>query len=595
MANVVLDFESEAIDNRPNYPPNPVGLAVRYALDSYYMAWGHPCENDSEETDVIKQTQRLLALRDHRFIFHNAAFDCAIFEEKWNLTVPWDRVDCTMVMAFLMDPHGELSLKPLAEQHLNMPPSERDAVADWLVEHGVCTRKQAGAHISKAPGKLVGSYAVGDVERTAQLLQHFQEDFAKDLRLQEAYEREMALMPHIMEMERRGVHIDVPLLKADIHYYEDKLADIDKEIQLVLGPVDIDSGAALADALEEHKMANNGFLLTPKGNRSVNKESVISAISDSRLLGNILVRRALATSLRTFLHPWYAAAKDTGKLYVRWNQVRNYSDTGARTGRISSSPNMQAIPVKWEGLLAELEKIGYHLDFPLPLVRQYVIPSPGHIFIGRDYSAQELRLLAHFAGGELLKRLQADPEADVHMIAANIAGITRKVAKTLGFAVLYGAGVIKIASSLGIPVDQAGKIKANYLEALPEINTLQSDLKWRGNSGGFLRTLGGRRYYAEKPAMKNGILRTFAYKLTNYLIQGSAADQTKEAMLYYATHTKHGRLVLTVHDEIVIECPIEHQDEEAALLEKAMNTSFQDRLDYQIISTESRGYNFGEL
>jgi DNA polymerase-1 len=181
------------------------------------------------------------------------------------------------------------------------------------------------------------------------------------------------------------------------------------------------------------------------------------------------------------------------------------------------------------------------------------------------------------------------------MIAAEIAGITRKVAKTLGFAVLYGAGVAKIASSLGITEAEAGVIKAKYLAALPEIDSLQRDLKWRGNSGGFLRTLGGRKYYAEKPAVRNGQLRTFSYKLTNYLIQGSAADQTKQAMLYYATHTKHGRLTLSVHDEIVIQCPIQYQDEEAALLEHAMNTSFQNVLEYKIISTESRGFSFGEL
>ena len=85
-------------------------------------------------------------------------------------------------------------------------------------------------------------------------------------------------------------------------------------------------------------------------------------------------------------------------------------------------------------------------------MRKYIIPDEGKIFIGRDYSAQEMKLLAHFTNGGMLKELQADPNKDVHMIAADIAGITRKVAKTLGFAVLYGAGVGRVAESLSIDV-----------------------------------------------------------------------------------------------------------------------------------------------
>ena len=108
-------------------------------------------------------------------------------------------------------------------------------------------------------------------------------------------------------------------------------------------------------------------------------------------------------------------------------------------------------------------------------------------------------------------------------------------------------------------------------------------------------TLGGRMYYVEEAKYMEGRVRTFEYKLTNYLIQGSAADQTKAAMTWYCENTKHGRLLLSVHDELVIECPIEYQDEEAALLEHAMNNAFGDVLEYTIVSTEARGANFGAL
>jgi len=593
MGLITLDFETEAIENRPAYPPKPVGISIKQGDGkSNYYAWGHPIENNCSEEDAKGDLQLFIENPDNEFIFHNAAFDWAIISEKWGLELEASRVHCTMVLAFLTNPHGELSLKPLCEQVLGMPPTERDAVRDWLIQHGIvrANQKDWGAHISKAPGGLVGTYAEGDTDRTFALFNHLNQPW-----LQEAYRREMDLMPHISAMEQRGVRIAVQTLKHDIEYYMGVLNSLDAAIHDTLGhDVDIDSGGSLADAIEAKGLAGHGFGKTAKGNRSVAKESIINAISDANLLGHILCRRAIATSLRTFLLPWYEASKDTGRMFIRWNQVRNYSDTGARTGRLSSSPNMQAIPVLWEGLLAQLEKIEYKPTFQLPSVRKYIIPDDGNILISRDYSAQELRLLAHFAGGKLLATLQNEPESDVHMIAAHIAGITRKVAKTLGFAVLYGAGVDKIASSLSIPADMASIIKQQYLTALPEINSLQRNLKWIGESGQYLTTLGRRRYYCEQPAYRDGRLRTFSYKLTNYLIQGSAADQTKEAMLQFA-RTGIGQLLLSVHDEIVIECPIHLQKEAAYALELAMNTSFQDTLDYQIISTEARGYSFAQI
>ena len=173
---VALDFESEAIDTRPKFPPTPVGLAV-YKEDEqpYYMAWGHPIENNCSLSFATRKLGEILSLNGAEFIFHNAPFDCSIIEEKLHLPVPWDKCHDTMLQAFLLDPFGELSLKPLAELHLGEPPVERDAVRDWLVAHNVCRAndKSWGAHISKAPGNLVGSYAIGDVRKTLNLYKKF--------------------------------------------------------------------------------------------------------------------------------------------------------------------------------------------------------------------------------------------------------------------------------------------------------------------------------------------------------------------------------------------------------------------------------------
>lgn len=414
----------------------------------------------------------------------------------------------------------------------------------------------------------------------------------------EAYKRELRLMPHILKMEQRGINLDGSLLAVDTDHYWGVLDELDDKICEKVGRmVDVDSNRELADAIEAAGLSK-GFATTPTGLRSTSKESLIGAVADPELLGHLLVRGSIATCLRTFMQPWRVQYEAHGRLFMKWNQIRNYSDTGARTGRISSSPNLQNIPVEWEALRAELAKIEYQVpENLLPQVRKYIIPDEGMIFIGRDYSAQEMKLLAHFTNGALLKALQEDPTKDVHLIAAGIAGITRKVAKTLGFAVLYGAGNGRVAETLGTTVSEATRIKEQYLEALPEIKAFQKELNAIGRSHSYTGTLGGRRYRSQKPAVVKGVFKSFEYKLPNYKIQGSAADQTKEAMIRYAETTLHGQLVLTVHDQLVTQVPDDPAsiNLERTLFEDAVNGSFQEVLGYKVTSDESIAYNFADL
>lgn len=421
------------------------------------------------------------------------------------------------------------------------------------------------------------------------------------MQMEQAYRRELRLMPHILKMEQRGIRLDGAKLQADTDYYWRILDQIDDQIQEKLGvKVDVDSNAALADAIERIPGLSKGFASTPTGKRSTSKESLVGAIADPHLLGLLLVRGSIATCLRTFFQPWLVQFQAHGRLFMKWNQIRNYTDTGARTGRLSSSPNLQNIPVEWEGLRAQLKAIGFDLNcieegFDLPSMRRYIIPDDGMVFVGRDYSAQEMKLLAHFTNGALLKALQDDPGKDIHLIAAGIAGITRKVAKTLGFAVLYGAGVGRISESLGVTVSEATRIKQQYLGALPEIKAFQQELSNNARMKMFTETLGGRRYYSQQPAIINGVMRSFEYKITNYKIQGSAADQTKEAMIRFCEDGTGGELVLSVHDQLVAQVPENDVEHGRDVLKWAVNGSFQDVLRYEVRSDESVGYSFGEM
>lgn len=177
MGLIALDFESKPIATRPDYPPEPVGCSVvSYSGEGIkkYLAWGHPTENNVALSTARLELEMYLSSGE-ALVFHNAPFDCSIFEERLGLKVPWHRVHDTMLLAFLDDPFGELSLKPLAEKLLGQPPEERDAVRDWLVRHGVCRAndKQWGAYISFAPGGLVGTYAIGDGTRTLDLFEYY--------------------------------------------------------------------------------------------------------------------------------------------------------------------------------------------------------------------------------------------------------------------------------------------------------------------------------------------------------------------------------------------------------------------------------------
>jgi len=409
---------------------------------------------------------------------------------------------------------------------------------------------------------------------------------------------EIRLMPHIFAMEERGINLDGPSLKRDIDKYFMMLDGLEERIYDKLRcRVDLDSNEDLADALERAGKATK-FKETPKGRRSVAKDSLMGAIDDKEILGHLLVRGAITTCLRTFLQPWYKQYNDYGRLYMQWNQIRNYTDTGARTGRLSSSPNLQNIPVTWEGLKQQLDSKEYKLedyDLDLPTVRQYIIPDPGKILIGRDYSGQELRLLAHFVKGKLLQALKDEPETDLHASAAKLAGISRREAKTLAFAVIYGAGVQRICESLHTSFGEAQSIKSRYLEALPEIKAFTKLVQAEAAAKIPTKTLNGRWYFPQPAVLVGGRMKSFEYRMVNYKIQGSAAEQTKQAMINYCETTTNGELLLSVHDQLVAQVDYVHAASEWDVLENAMNSSFQEQLDYKVVSDGSAGWNFSRM
>lgn len=596
---VVVDFETEGIEARPDYPPKPVGVSILKDGVAKYYAWGHPEGNNCSYEEAHAALKEVWE-SDAAMVFHNAQFDLSVGIEKMGLAVPeWNRVHDTMILAFLNNPHSEsLALKDLAESLCDVAPVERDEVREWILENvpGASKAKTKwGAHISKAPGDLVGRYADGDTTRTLLLYQYLYPLVVK-AGMQQAYEREMQLMPILMENSRLGIHVDVKGLREDIPKYEEVLRQLDAWILERLDIQDpefnIDSDEQMADVLSARGLVTD-WILTEKGKRSTSADALNQVLKDRELYNVLQYRGPLSTCIATFMKNWLATAeKSDGKIFTAWNQTKGVG-MGARTGRLSSHPNMQNIPTALDGVNAKRPEWCPEL----PKLRKYIIAPDGYVLLARDYSAQELRVFAHYEADKLAQKYSEDPNADIHQFVAEMittmgVNVDRRMAKTLNFLTLYGGGVGKLASQLGISVEQAQAIKNAYLNVFPALREINKDIRDRARANRPIRTLGGRVYYAEPPKVIKGEMREFSYKLLNVLVQGSSADYTKEAMVRYNGMRKTSRLLLNVHDEIVVLCPVSDVDTEMKILREAMLSL---PLDVPMLSAGEVGKNWQDM
>lgn len=612
---VAYDFETEAIEEFPHYPPNPVGLSIYVdGGEPHYYAWGHPEGNNATEAEAKSALRAFWDNADAELVAYNSPFDRIICVVKWDFPLySAAKQHDGLVLAFLLDPHArELGLKPVSEKQLGLPPEERDAVKDWLVTNGICrdSKTKWGAHISKAPGDLVGKYANGDTLRTMQL---FKKQYArvKELDMLRAYEREMALQPIMLQSTIDGIPVSVERLSSDIAMYEQAIERVEQRIFEVCGtePFNVNSAAALADAID-HVVPNIKWPLTKTGRRSTSKGSMEVVLKglNGELLALLQYRASVNTCVNTFMKEWLRQATDPAgdrKIHCLWNTTRS-DDGGARTGRLSSNPSFMNIPTlssaKFEKCLQLWAEHLKQLDFPpLPNVRSYIDTcNEDKLIVKRDFSSQELRVLAHYEDGALLDAYRLDPKLDLHQWACDtiyeLTGIriTRKQAKTVAFSILYGSGLDALAEGLHTDRDEAAKIKAAYFDAIPGIAKLSTGLKKRAKLNLPIRTFGGRQYYCEPPKWNPEERRyqSFEYKMLNYLIQGSSADVSKDAIIAYDAQKVHGQFLLMVHDELVIQVDCQHLESEMAILKRCMESI---PLDCPLTSGGDVGHNYHNL
>jgi len=594
---LVLDFETKPILPRPEYPPAPVGLAYwdRATDKRGYIRWGHPTGNSGTEAQARELYQTAVD-QQRTLCFQNAKFDMEVAHVHWDIPMPhWSLVEDTQYLIYLYDPHAPtLSLKPASERILNMPPDEQDAVKAWVLARWkdinfLKLRRDAwGAYIGNAPGDLVAPYAVGDVLRTGQMFDKLM-PYIIENGMQASYDRERRLMPVLLRSERHGIRTDQERLEYDTDLFTGVMHDADTMLCNWLGgKFNPNSNVELADALSAAGMAEGGFLTTPTGKRSTSRASLTQAIRHKPLLELLAYRGALATALGTFMRPWALQAGRTGgRLHTIWHQTRNDSGKGTRTGRVSSSqPNFTNVP----------NPLDFNPPFGLPripILRDYLLPDVGHVWLKRDYSSQEVRILAHFEDGKLMVLYQGDPSLDPHQWASDFIRTTtghvlnRGEVKIIAFSIIYGAGAPHLSSQLNCEKHQAYALKALYLNAMPDVKVLMEDIKARGKQGMAVRTIGSRLIYAEDPV--DG--RDFAYKLLNHLIQGSAADATKEALVRWDDETEESVMMAQVYDEINISAPFDVAEQEMLILRDSMEGV---EMDVRLLSEGFRGASWAD-
>jgi DNA polymerase I-like protein with 3'-5' exonuclease and polymerase domains len=418
-----------------------------------------------------------------------------------------------------------------------------------------------------------------------------------DAGMGEAYDRERRLMPILLRNARRGMRVDVAGLERDIPLLRTGLAKAGAWLHKRLGDINLNSDKQLGDALYEKGIVKD-FKLTAKKQRSTSKKNLtIDRFKDPRVYQALMYVSQLETSIGTFMEPWLELAGSGDVIHPDWSQVRSAKgdtkDTkGARSGRIiCAKPNLLNIPKKWKkAAVAGYTHPAFIGKLPeLPYIRTYALPQKGKQWGRRDFSQQELRLFAYYEEGPVMDGFLSDPDFDIHeivraeeertLIEAELRdSFDRDTAKNTVFARLYGQGITGLMETLKLPDDErivAQLVQKAINTAVPSIKELDNALKELVNSGAPIKTWGGRLYYKEpnKYVEKFGRDMDFAYKMLNYLCQGSGADVTKEVICRYDEHPKREEdLTVTVYDEIDIDLPLSDKGarKEMGVLEECM-------------------------
>lgn len=567
-----------------------VGIALA-AGDWYgYFPIRHANGQNLDARITMKWLRMQMATPHIDKVMHNATYDLG-----WLLAEGVEvqgRIIDTMITGAVVDENRfSYSLNNLGRHYIGMTKNEkmlRLAAAEWGID--------PKAEMYKLPPKFVGTYAEQDAVMTLKLWEFYRSELEKQ-DLWNIWKLETSLIPMMVQMRQMGVRVDLDKADQARTLLKGKTKDLRAEIKRLSGvAVEPWAAASVAKVFEAMDLK---YTTTDAGAPTFTKQFL--SMHQHPIAQMIVKLREFDKADSTFIDTIMKHSHQ-GRINTEFHQLRS-DDGGTVTGRFScSNPNLQQIPAR------DPEIKG--------LIRGLFIPEDGTRWGSFDYSSQEPRLLVHFAAAVnpedvAVNRLLSEYKAgggDLHQTVADMAGITRKQAKTVNLGIMYGMGGAKLANQLDISVEEAKDLISQHREKVPFVKNLAEMASNRASRNGQIRTLLGRlcrfdkweprSFGYNKPlphdeAQKEYgpmIRRAFTYKALNKLIQGSAADQTKKAM---ADCFAEGLIpMLTVHDEL---CFSVESDEQAARITDIMENGLADVLNVPSKVDQELGNNWGEV
>tara|TARA_R100000322_G_scaffold77696_1_gene48753 strand:+ start:4177 stop:6033 length:1857 start_codon:yes stop_codon:yes gene_type:complete len=564
-----------------------VGIAVAVPGRKFYFPIAHGSGPNMDRKKTLEWFKDICE-SDAVKIFHNAMYDvCWI--KSMGLKINGQIVD-TMIAASLIDENRfRFDLNSLSWDYLGHGKNE---VA--LNEEAKSRGLDPKADMWQLPAMYVGSYAEKDAELTYELWQIFKKELMHQ-DVESIFELETDLFPCLVDMRFLGVRVDVQRahkLKQQLTLQEEELLHkIKKETHIDVQLMAARSVAKVFDklGLPYERTAKSQAPSFTKNFISNHSHPVVRMIAQARE-----VNKAHTTFIDTIIKH-----EHKGRIHADINQIR--SDYGGTvTGRFSySNPNLQQLP-------ARNKDLG-------PMIRSIFIPEEGHTWGCFDYSQQEPRLVVHYASlhkfpsvNDVIDSYENDTSTDFHQVVADMAKIPRSQAKTINLGLFYGMGKAKLQAELGVSKDKAAELFDQYHAKVPFVKQLMNSASNRAQERGQIRTLLGRlcRFHLWEPnqfgmhkaltheeALQEhgpGIRRAYTYKALNKLIQGSAADMTKKAMLdlYKSGIVAH----IQIHDELCVSVQDEEQAKQIVqVMENAVTLEVPNKVDYE------KGETWGDI
>jgi DNA polymerase I-like protein with 3'-5' exonuclease and polymerase domains len=564
-----------------------VGIAVATAHYKGYFPIAHEGGGNMDRKQVLNWLQDILKSPSTK-IFHNAIYDVC-WLRRLGLNIQGDIV-CTMIASAVTDENRfRYDLNSLSWHYLGYGKNE-SALSEAAESWGIDPK----AEMYKLPAMHVGGYAERDAEITFGLWQEMKKEILHQ-DLEDIFDLETELFPCLVDMRFKGVRVDIEkahLMKKDFIKEENNLLNkIESETNV---RPQIWAARSIAQVFENLKIPFERTEKTDAPSFTKNflqehKHPVVNMIAKAREINK--AHTTFIDSIIKYEH--------NGRIHAEINQLRN-AGGGTVTGRFSyQNPNLQQIP-------ARNKDLG-------PKIRSLFLPENGCKWGCFDYSQQEPRLVVHYASlyklpsvYDVIDAYNNDPNADFHQTVADMAQIPRSQAKTINLGLFYGMGKAKLQAELGVSKEKAAELFNTYHAKVPFVKQLMTKASNRSQDRGQIRTLLGRlcRFHLWEPnqfgmhkalphedALREhgpGIRRAYTYKALNKLIQGSAADMTKKAMLelYKEGIIPH----IQIHDELDLSIKDDGEAKKVIeIMEEAVKLEVPNKVDYEF------GNNWGDI